>query len=124
MRSIFISVFLLLVLLVGLAAFIGCSTKTQVCTITPINIEELKADNRDLDGEIAKVSERLAQVQAEFAAKQATRDERAAVPPQLKLELRRLKQASGVTEEIIEEPTEEPDQAQSDEIQVRPKNSP
>ena len=102
----------------------GCSAKTQVCTITPIDIEELKADNRDLDAEIATVSERLAQVQAELASKQATRDERAAVPPQLRLELRRAKQASGVTEEIIEETTKEPDQAQGIDIQIKPKNSP
>jgi chromosome segregation ATPase len=78
------------------------------CTVSPIEIEELKSDIRDVDGQLASAKEALAKVQADLAAWEARLAERRTEIPQLEAELARLKKASGVTVTLEdEEPAEE-----------------
>jgi hypothetical protein len=87
----------------GLAAIsIGCGAVTQ-CGISPIEIEELAADSRDLDIDLAAVLKRMAQVEDELAAWQSRYDEKKDQPALLTEKLRKLKQASGRTEKEEEE---------------------
>jgi len=67
----------------------------MVCTVSPIDIEELKSDIRDLDVELADTRSRLASEQARLAEKQAKLSALEVQPPMLKQELYRLKKMSG-----------------------------
>lgn len=92
-----------LVVLYGVAALIfGCSTKPTVCTVTPIDIEELKADSRDLDEELAATRERLAQARADLAGWEQRVADLREQPPQLRQDLARLKKQYGLKEELAE----------------------
>jgi len=86
----------LFVALCSLVAFLGCASP-KPCTVTPIEIEELKSDIRDIDAQLARAKSRLAEVQAELADWEARRAEKRALIPQLEAELEQLKKASGVT---------------------------
>jgi septal ring factor EnvC (AmiA/AmiB activator) len=90
--------------LCSLAAFMGCAAP-KPCLVTPVEIEEIKSDIRDLDSQITQGKERLADVQAELAKWEGQRDEKLAEIPQLLAELERVKKASGVTERLVEEET-------------------
>ena len=82
--------------LCAVAGFLGCSA-TKPCTVSPIEIEELKSDIRDVDAELASAKEKLARVQADLAGWETRLAERRSEIPQLEAELVRLKKASGVT---------------------------
>lgn len=94
----------LFVALCSLVAILGCSTP-KVCTVTPIDIEELKSDIRDLDAQLEQARSRLAIVEADLADWEAQRADKAAQVPALHAELDRLKKASGVTVKPVEEET-------------------
>jgi septal ring factor EnvC (AmiA/AmiB activator) len=104
------------VTLISLAAFLGCAAP-KPCTVTPVDIEELKSDIRDLDGQIAERKEVLAEVQAELAKWEGQRAEKQAEIPELEAELERAKKASGLTIKIEEAETVEP----TAEIDVEPR---
>ena len=93
------NIFRRVVLFVALCStfgFLGCASP-KPCTVTPIEIEELKSDIRDLDVQLERARGRLAEVQAELADWEAQRAEKRAMIPQLEAELERLKKASVVT---------------------------
>jgi chromosome segregation ATPase len=78
------------------------------CTVSPIEIEELKSDIRDVDDQLASAKETLARVQADLAAWEERLAARRSEIPQLEAELARLKKASGVTVTLEdEEPTDQ-----------------
>ena len=79
------------------ATMFSCSKEATVCTVSPIHIEELKSDIRDLDVELADTQKRLAEERAVLADRQATVDGLRAQVPGLELELERAKKASGKT---------------------------
>ena len=85
-----------LMVLCTVAGFLGCS-KMKPCAVSPIEIEELKSDIRDVDGQLADAKEALARVQADLAAWEERLAQRRSEIPQLEAELARLKKASGVT---------------------------
>ena len=79
------------------AALLSCSGVPVVCTVTPIDIEELRADSRDFDVELAQVRGRLAKAQADLASWQTRVDSTRLKPPALRADLERVKKMSGVT---------------------------
>ena len=95
----------------AVAGFLGCS-KMKPCTVTPVEIEELKSDIRDVDGQLASAKEALARVQADLASWEERLAERRSEIPQLEAELARLKKASGVT--VTLEKDEPADQSAAD----------
>lgn len=96
----------LMLALCSVAGFIGCSA-VKPCTVSPVDIEELKSDIRDVDAQLATAKATLAKVQADLAAAEERLAKRRAEIPQLQAELVRLKKASGVTEKPEEEETTE-----------------
>lgn len=110
----------LLVVLLTLAGFLGCAGKPKVCAVSPIDIEEVKSDTRDLDQELTVVQERLKKAQDDLATWQARLAERKAEIPVLEAELARAKKASGVTEEMVVDIEPKPQQAQD--IQIMPRS--
>lgn len=101
-----------LMLACALGAFPSCSSKPMtVCTVTPIDIEELKADGRDLDIDLAAVRERLAVAEADLAGWKQRVAETRQKPPELLLELVRLKKMSGRTEKVENTPEPKAQQA-------------
>ncbi|MFQ5512084.1 MAG: hypothetical protein ACE5EO_09570 [Candidatus Krumholzibacteriia bacterium] len=92
----------------ALVAFLGCSSAPRVCNISPIAIEEMKSDSRDLDVILAQAREKLAKAQADLAGWEERLAERQAEPPVLIAELERLKKASGRLEPQPEEETPQP----------------
>ena len=97
--------------LCAVAGFLGCSAM-KPCTVSPIEIEELKSDIRDVDVQLASAKETLARVQADLAGWETRLAERRAEIPQLDAELVRLKKASGITVTLEED--EPADQSASD----------
>jgi chromosome segregation ATPase len=77
------------------------------CTVSPIEIEELKSDIRDVDAQLVSAKETLARVQADLAAWEERLAQRRSEIPQLEAELARLKQASGVTVTVEEDESAE-----------------
>ncbi|MDH3217029.1 MAG: hypothetical protein OEN01_12200 [Candidatus Krumholzibacteria bacterium] len=106
-------------MLVSLAAIIGCSSKAKVCTVSPIDIEEVKSDSRDIDQELAVVRERLGKAQEDLAAWQERLAQRKAEVPLLEAELERAKIMSGVTEKMEIDVQPKPQQAR--EIKLMPR---
>lgn len=104
----------------SLALFVGCSGGAQYCSTSPIDIEETRSDSRDLDTELARVRERLATAQSDLARWQTRLADRRAELPKLEAELVRLKQLSGVTEEMVAPVEPKPREDDSDEIQILP----
>ena len=104
----------------ALTIFVGCASKVQQCTVSPVDIEELRSDSRDLDKDLAAVNERLKRAEDDLAAWKARLAERRREVPELQAELARLKKASGITEEMvaeIEPEIKEPD----DELEITPR---
>ncbi|MFQ5472575.1 MAG: hypothetical protein ACE5FA_06810 [Dehalococcoidia bacterium] len=85
-----------------LVAILGCASVPKVCTVSPIEIEELKSDSRDLDAELAKLRVQQEKAEAELARWQKRLADRQAQPPVLRVELERLKKASGRVEKVEE----------------------
>ncbi len=83
-----------------LAVFVGCASKVQQCTASPVDIEELRSDSRDLGKDLTAVNERLKRAEDDLAAWKARLAERRREVPELQAELARVKKASGVTEEM------------------------
>lgn len=93
---------LLFVALCSLAGYLACAAP-RPCTISPVEIEEIRSDIHDLDAELATRKKELAKLEAEVADLTARIGERRAQVPALQAELMRLKKASGVTEKVEEE---------------------
>lgn len=84
------------VVLCSIAWYLGCATP-KPCTISPVEIEEIKSDIRDLSAEIGRRQEVLAKLQNDVTGLEARLSERSALVPNLQAELDRVKAASGVT---------------------------
>jgi septal ring factor EnvC (AmiA/AmiB activator) len=98
-----IRIFIAAALGVVLAAsntFVGCATAPMQCGVSPVDIEEVKSDTRDLEKELAEVQGRLKVAQDDLARWQARLADRKQERPRLQAELERLKKHSGVTEKI------------------------
>lgn len=93
---------LLFVALCSLAGYLACAAP-KPCTISPVEIEELKSDIRDLDAQLAARKQELAKLEAEVADLTARIEGRRSQVPALQAELTKLKKASGVTEKTEEE---------------------
>ena len=106
-------------ILFSLTAFLGCGGNVQVCSVSPIDIEEARADSRDLDQDLDIVRQRLKNAQDDLAAWQTRLAKRRAEVPELEAELVRLKKMSGVTEEMVAPVEPKPQRAQ--EIQLMPR---
>ena len=105
--------------LIALAVFAACGGKAQMCTVSPIDIEELKSDSKDLDEDLDAVQARLRNGQDDLSAWQLRLANRQAELPELKAELARLKKASGVTEEMVAEVETRP--REPEEIELVPR---
>jgi septal ring factor EnvC (AmiA/AmiB activator) len=105
--------------LIALAVFAACGGKSQTCTVSPIDIEELKSDSRGLNEDLDAVRARLKNAQDDLAAWQSRMAKRRAELPELRAELVRLKRMSGVTEEMVAEVETRP--RQPEEIELTPR---
>ena len=84
----------------GLAVgLMSCAGAPPVCDVSPIEIEEIISDTKDLDVQLADSQERLAVVQGELAEWEAKKAEREAKVPELRAELSKLKKMSGRKED-------------------------
>ena len=92
------------VVLCSLAWYLGCATP-KPCTMSPVDIEEIKSDIRDLDAEIGRRKEILAKLTSEVAGLETRLAERQAVVPTLQAELERVKKASGVSDRPVQPDT-------------------
>jgi hypothetical protein len=115
----FTIVVLLTLNLAALVVFVGCGGRAQMCSVSPIDIEELRSDSRDLTKDLEAVQARLGNAQDDLAAWQLRLANRRAELPELRAELARLKRASGVTEEMVAEVETRPREA--DEIDLIPR---
>jgi hypothetical protein len=86
----------LIVVLCSLSGYMGCATP-KVCTVTPVDVEEIKSDIRDLDTKIAGDKAILAKLQADVLTVQAQIAVKRAEVPVLQAELDSVKMASGVS---------------------------
>ena len=98
----FIRRVVLIVVLCSVAVYLGCATP-KPCTVSPVDIEEVRSDIRDLDAKLTEDQAILSKLQAVVATVQAQIDEKRAEVPVLQAELERLKNASGVS---VKPPTE------------------
>lgn len=119
MRLRFTIAVLLALNLIALAVFAACGGKSQTCTVSPIDIEELKSDSRDLNGDLDTVQARLKNAQDDLAAWQSRLANRRTELPELRDELARLKRASGVTYEMVAEVETKP--REPEEIELTPR---
>jgi hypothetical protein len=87
--------------------------------VSPIDIEETKANSRDLDTDVAAIHERLKMTQDNLTEWQTKLARRRAELPELEAELARLKTASGVTEEMVAKV--EPKPRTEEEIELTPR---
>jgi len=93
----FIQKAMLIVLLCSLAGYWACAAQ-KPCTISPVEIEEIKSDIRDVERELAERQKQLAKLEAEVVDLQARVEERREQLALVRGELDRAKKASGVTE--------------------------
>ncbi len=91
----------LLVVLCSLAVYGACAVQ-RPCTISPVEIEEIRSDIRDLDQKLAERKELLAKLEGELVDLQARIEERRVELSLVQEELTRLKKASGVVEKPAE----------------------
>jgi uncharacterized protein YlxW (UPF0749 family) len=84
------------VALCSIAWYLGCATP-KPCTISPVEIEEINSDIRDLNAEIGRRQEVLAKLASDVTGLETRFAERQALVPNLQAELVRVKAASGVT---------------------------
>jgi septal ring factor EnvC (AmiA/AmiB activator) len=94
----------LFVVLCSLAWYLGCATP-KPCTVSPVDIEEIKSDIRDLDAEIGRRQAVLAKLSSEVAGLETRFAERQAVLPTLQAELERVRKASGVSDRPVQPDT-------------------
>ncbi|MBP2681510.1 MAG: hypothetical protein H6Q78_1373 [Candidatus Krumholzibacteriota bacterium] len=87
----------LFVVVCGLAVYLGCAVPMP-CSISPVSIEEIRSDIRDLDRDLADRKAALAKLEAEVAELDATLAGKLARIPLLQSELDSLTAASGRTE--------------------------
>lgn len=87
----------LFVMLCGLAAYLGCAAP-KPCTVSPVQIEEIASDIRDLDVSLKDRKGVLAKLEAEIAELETSIAARNEEVPVKQTELQRLKKASGRTE--------------------------
>lgn len=92
----------LLLIACSFAIQLSCSSAPVVCKVTPIDIEEMKADSRDLDIQLADAQDRLRRAKADLARWQTRIDTTRTKPPLLRAELEKVKKASGVTPKVEE----------------------
>jgi len=79
----------------------GCATP-KPCTVSPVDIEEIKSDIRDLNAEIGRRQEILTKLTTEVAGLEARLTERRGLVPGLEAELERVKKASGVSNKPVQ----------------------
>jgi hypothetical protein len=84
------------VVLCSIAWYLGCATP-KTCSVSPVEIEEIRSDIRDLGAEIGRRQEVLAKLNSDVTGLEARFAERGALVPNLEAELARVKAASGVT---------------------------
>jgi septal ring factor EnvC (AmiA/AmiB activator) len=89
----------LFVVVCGLAAYLGCAAP-KPCTVTPVDIEEINSDIRDLSTVLAERKGVLSKVEADVAALKVEVEEKRSQIPALRVELERLEKASGRTERL------------------------
>lgn len=94
----------LFAVLCSLAWYLGCATP-KPCTVSPVDIEEIKSDMRDLDAEIGRRKEVLAKLSNEVAGLETRFAERQAIVPTLQAELERVRKASGVSDRPVQPDT-------------------
>jgi hypothetical protein len=90
----------LFVVICTLGWYLGCATP-KPCVVSPVDIEEIKSDIRDLDAEIGRRQAVLAKLTGEVTALETRLAERKVVVPALQAELERVKKASGVNENPV-----------------------
>lgn len=88
---------------VSVLALYGACVALKPCTVSPVEIEEIKSDIRDLDAKLAERKALLAKLEAEIVELQARIEERRLQYSAVDAELTKLKKASGVTERPAEE---------------------
>jgi peptidoglycan hydrolase CwlO-like protein len=98
----FIQRAMLIVLLCSLAGYWACAAQ-KPCTISPVEIEEIKSDIRDVDRELADRQKQLAKIEAEVVDLQARVEEKREQLTLVQEEFDRAKKASGVTEGTVTE---------------------
>lgn len=108
--------------LAGLNTFVGCASAPTVCPVSPIDIEEVKADTRDLEVELADVQGRLKVAQDDLARWESRAADRRAEVPNLRAELTRLKKQSGVTEKIDIDIKPKQQRELQDPLEIVPRN--
>jgi len=92
----FIRRVVLIVAVFSVAVYLGCATP-KPCTVTPVDIEEIRSDIRDLDTKLTESKAILAKLQDGVAIVQAQLEEKRTEVPVLQAEFDRLKKASGVS---------------------------
>lgn len=95
----------LFAMLAGLAVYLGCAAP-KPCTVTPVDIEEIKSDMRDLSTTLAERKGVLAKIEEELAALRVEIAEKQAQVPVMQAELEQLEKASGRTK-VVEPETPE-----------------
>ena len=95
-----ITVVSLLILLLGCSALfsLGCS-QAPPCTVSPIEIEETREDEKVLEKDLNDASGRAQQLQARLNEKQSELDKKKKIPPELRKKVDELKKGSGRSEE-------------------------
>ena len=79
------------------AVFVGCS-KPINCTVSPVEIEELKEDVAGVEKNLATARERKDNLTKELAVKQADLDSKKDKPDELRARLEELRRGSGRVE--------------------------
>lgn len=87
---------LLIVVLCFVSGYMACAAP-KPCTISPVEIEEIRSDIRDLDAKLAEDKASLAKLQGDVATVRGQLEERRAEIPILQAQLDSVKQASGVS---------------------------
>jgi hypothetical protein len=82
---------------VPIAGSIGCST-APTCSVSPVEIEELREDVAGVEKNLAAARERSDALAKELAAKQADLESKKGQPAELRARLEELKKGSGRVE--------------------------
>ncbi len=72
----------------------GCSSAPP-CTVSPIEIEETRADTKDLDKNLEEARKRAKKLETRLAAKKKEFEKKKDVPAKLRKKLDELKKGSG-----------------------------
>lgn len=79
------------------AGLVGCA-KTQTCEVSPVELEELREDITNLQGDLKKQRDREADLKADLAAKKADLESKRGKPAELRAQLEQVKRGAGKTE--------------------------